>query len=238
MFLESFRHLIEIEALKGKIEIEENKIASENKRISDLLALREKKNNEISELDQTLRELKLTEQQLTIDSTIIKLNRMTSQLTQVSTEKEQVTLENQIKNLKLEVATLEEKYFSGLEESEKIESEISDRKEFMKGSLETIKEIEAEIAIETKAFKTVIENYQKRVDSLMDLLHPSLKSLYLEVEKKYKKGRPVAYLIDKKCSQCHMLMDSMLKLSLEEGRSLECCPSCSRLLIPETAKIY
>ena len=238
MFLESFRHLIEIEALKGKIEIEENKIASENKRISDLLALREKKQNEISELDQNLRELKLTEQQLTIDSTITKLNRMNSQLELVTTQKEQITLENQIKNLKEEVAKLEEKYFLGLEESEKNESEISDRRQFLKGSLETIKELEAEIEIETRGFKTAIEHNQLRVDSLMDLLHPSLKSLYLEVAKKYKKGRPVAYLIDKKCSQCHMLMDSMLKLSLEEGRSLECCPSCGRLLIPETAKIY
>ena len=238
MFLESFRHLIEIEALKGKIEIEENKIASENKRISDLLALREKKQIEISELDQTVRELKLTEQQLTIDSTISKLNRMISQLDQVTTEKEQITLENQIKNLKDEVEKLEEKYFSNLEESEKIEGDISDRRDFLVGSLETLKELEDEIASETASFKTAIDHLQKRVDSLEALLHPSLKSLYQEIGKKFKKGRPVSFLIDKKCSSCHMQMDSMLKLSLEEGRSLECCPSCGRLLIPETAKIY
>ena len=238
MFLESFRHLIEIEALKGKIEQEENKIASENKRISDLLALREKKQKEISELDQTLREFKLTEQQLTIDSTITKLNRMNSQLDQISTEKEQIKLENQIKNFKQEIDKLESQYFQDLERSEQIEKDISERKDFLAGSLETIKELEVEIASETQGFKRAIENYKKRVDSLMDLLHPSLKSLYQEVENKFKKGGPVAFLIDKKCSKCHMLLDSTHKQSLESGRSLEFCPSCSRLLIPETAKNY
>jgi predicted nucleic acid-binding Zn-ribbon protein len=62
--------------------------------------------------------------------------------------------------------------------------------------------------------------------------------MYREVELKFKNKSPVSFLIDKKCSECHMLADSMLKTSLEEGRSLEFCPSCGRMLIPETAKIY
>jgi predicted CXXCH cytochrome family protein len=62
--------------------------------------------------------------------------------------------------------------------------------------------------------------------------------MYLQTEIRFKNKSPVSFLINKKCSECHMQADSMLKSALEEGRSLEFCPSCGRLLIPETAKIY
>jgi predicted nucleic acid-binding Zn-ribbon protein len=212
MFLPSFRHLIEIEALKTLSQIEQMKFDEKSLNLPSLL------------------------ETLSVQET--RLKKLNVQLSLAVTEKEQVAFENQIKLIKIEIEKSETEYFSNLETSESLLSEIEDKNTFLKGSLETLEEIRSDadqnISIEQKA----IDNRDLRINSLMDLIHPSLKSIYLELQKSFKTKNAVSYLIDKKCSECHMQADSILKNSLEEGRSIEMCPSCGRLLIPETAKIY
>lgn len=238
MFLESFRHLIEIEALKRENQQNLERIASENKRISDLEERRKKTLAKNEDLRLEEKNLKLDEIQYKIEDWGTRLTKLNSQLSMAVTEKEQIAFESQIATLTNDIAQNEIDYFTKLEVSEDILSQIKDNEEFMKGSLATLEEIKLEVQDSIAKENTVIENRQKRIDSLVELCHPSLKSLYLAVEKKFLPKRPVSYLIDKKCTGCHMMADSMLKNSLEEGRSIETCPNCGRLLIPETAKIY
>ena len=238
MFLESFRHLIEIEALKRENQQNLERIASENKRISDL----EERRNKTLHLNENLRteekNLKLKEAESQIEDWQARLTKLNSQLGMAVTEKEQIAFENQIAILKKDIDSHEVIYFEKLEQSEAIHIQIKDNEEFMKGSLLSLEEIKKEVALNVEKEKVIIENRNKRIVSLTDLCHPSLKSLYLEIEKKFSPKRPVSFLIDKKCTGCHMLMDSMLKSSLDEGRSIETCPHCGRLLIPETARVY
>ena len=238
MFLESFRHLIEIEALKRENQQNLERIASENKRISDL----EERRNKTLHLNENLRteekNLKLKEAESQIEDWQARLTKLNSQLGMAVTEKEQIAFENQIAILKKDIDSHEVIYFEKLEQSEAIHTQIKDNEEFMKGSLLSLEEIKKEVALNVEKEKVIIENRNKRIVSLTDLCHPSLKSLYLEIEKKFSPKRPVSFLIDKKCTGCHMLMDSMLKSSLDEGRSIETCPHCGRLLIPETARVY
>ena len=239
MYLESFRHLIEVEALKAQNQNELGLIAKENKRISDLEGLRTTKIQELAALEQNLRSLKLTEKQLEIETLNAKLMRMKSQMDLVTSQKEQQALEGQIALLEKQLQVLEENYFLNLERSEEIEQEKKDHNQFLGGSLATINSISSEVEITVKRHQEKIHHNNLRIHSLYEQIDKSLTGLYQSIEKKFPPPlRPVAYLIDKKCSQCHMLQDSMLKLSLEEGRSIETCQTCGRLLIPETAKIY
>lgn len=238
MFLPSFRHLIEIEALKVQNENDSQKIANENKRISDLLAQREKREKDLKFLDEENRNLKLTEKQLEIESLEQKINRMKSQMDLVTSEKEQHALESQLSLLQSEKNQKEEIYFNNLERQESIDEEKKEARQFLEGSLATLEEIKKDVEVEVKKYQDIVNGRLLRVQSLDELCDKSLLNFYLELEKKFKPKRPVAYLIDKKCSQCHMQVDSILKASLEEGRSFETCPTCGRLLIPETAKIY
>lgn len=238
MFLESFRHLIEIEALKKQNQQNVMQISSENKRISDLDERRSKTHFQIDNLILEEKNLNLSNTQQQIDVLQARLTKLNSQLALAVTEKEQIAFEGQIKLVKSEKDNLETLYFSNLEKSENIQQEIINNKEFLEGSLKSLEIIKAEAEKNISNEQKIIDNRNLRIQSLTDLLHTSLKSLYLDLEKKFKPKRPVSFLIDKKCSECHMLVDSQLKNSLEEGRSIETCPSCSRLLIPETAKIY
>ncbi len=239
MFLESFRHLIEIEALKEQNLKNSLQIASENKRISDLEERRKKLllQNENLKIDE--KNLKLSESQNKIDDLQIRLNKLNSQLSLSVTEKEQIAFENQIKIIKEEIEKLENLYFENLEASETILNQIKENNEFVNGSVTTLEEIKKEVAANIIVEENHIKNRDVRINSLLELCHPGFKTYYNELDKKFRpKSLPVSYLIGKNCSACHMSVDSALKSSIDEGRSFESCPNCSRLLIPETAKIY
>jgi predicted nucleic acid-binding Zn-ribbon protein len=238
MFLESFRHLIEIVALKKQNDQNLQQIASENKRISDLEERRNKTTLRLNDIETEQKNLKLPEEIKTIEGLQQRLAKLTSQLALSVTEKEQKAFEGQILLVKEEKEKIEERYFIGLEKSEELTDETQDLESFLQGSAETLKNILLEVQKNIQDEEGIISNRKLRIESLLNLCQPSFKNMYLQTEMRFKNKSPVSFLIDKKCSECHMQADSMLKSSLEEGRSLEFCPSCGRLLIPETAKIY
>lgn len=238
MFLPSFRHLIEIEALKNQNNQNIMQISGEKKRISDLSGLRTKTTLYIENLKNEEKNLNLflILEQLNIHETRFK--KLNEQLLLAANEKEQLAFENQIRLVKIEIEQAENLYFQNLEISESMQLEIKDKKEFLEGSFVTLEEIKKEVEINISAEQKIINNRNLRIEALTDLLLPGLKSLYLELEFKFKPKKSISFLIDKKCSECHLQADSQLKNSLEEGRSIETCPACARILIPETAKIY
>lgn len=238
MFLESFRHLIEILALKKQNNQNLTEISSENKRISDLEERRKKALLENENLKLEEKNLKLQETQNHIEDLSLRLNKLSSQLSMATTALQETAFKNQIQSIENEVAELENNYFENLEKSEAIIEKIKENTEFYSGSTLSLEEIKKEVAANVTKENAAIENRNKRINSLLDQCHPSLKNLYLELDKKFAPKESTAFLIDKKCSACFIAADASLRSSLEEGRSLEMCPNCGRLLIPETARIY
>jgi hypothetical protein len=94
MFLDSFRHLIEIEALKKENLTNFSRIASENKRISDLEERRKKTLVLNENLDLEEKSLKLTESQNQIEDLQLRFTKLNAQLSLAVTEKEQIAFEN------------------------------------------------------------------------------------------------------------------------------------------------
>lgn len=238
MFLESFRHLIEIEALKRDNQVNQQRISSENRRISDIEERRKKALDSIEELKIEEKNLKVSETLNQIEDKQIRLAKLEGQLALSATQKEQSAFENQISILKNDITELENLYFEKLDQSERHLIEIDSLQIFYQGSGPTLKDIKVEVATLVSKEELIIQNRQVRIDALLDICQISVKKLYLELQPKFHPKSPISYLIDKKCSGCHMQLDSQMRSSLEEGRSLELCPTCSRLIIPETAKIY
>lgn len=238
MFLPSFRHLIEIEALKKQNHLNMVQISSENKRICDLEERRTKTCKQIEDLILQEKNLNLPDILEKLSVQEARFKKLNAQLSLAVTEKEQVAFESQILLAKNEKEKIEADYFIQLEHSEAILQEIEDNKTFLEGSKKSLEDIKQEVEKNISREQKIIDDRNLRIQSLINLIEPSLKSLYLDLENKFKPKRPVSFLIDKKCSECHMQADSTLKSSLEEGRSVETCPACGRLLIPETAKIY
>ncbi len=238
MYLPSFRHLIEIEAMKTQNQNDLAAIATEEKRISDLELLREKRRQNIAALDEEVKAMKLIEKQLEVESLEAKHKRTKEQLDTLNSEKDIKAMEHQLEVMGAELSQKEETYFSLLERSEAIAEEKKEAEEFLQGSANTIEDIKKEVEIERQKFNKQIENRNLRILSLEEQCLPALLKFYKEIEKKFAGKKAVAYLIDKKCSACFVQVDSMFKTALEEGRAMETCPNCGRFLIPETAKIY
>lgn len=238
MFLPSFRHLIEIEALKQQNQNDFIAITSEEKRISDLESLREKRRQFILSLDQELKAMKLMDLQLQVETLEAKQTRTKEQLETLVNEKEIKAMEHQLEVMSTELKEKEEHYFTLLERSEAIAEEKKEAEEFLEGSLKTLEEIRADVEREKQKYQLQIDNRNLRIASLEEEVAPAVLKFYQETEKKFVGKKAVAYLIDKKCSACFIQVDSLFKAALEEGRSIEVCPNCGRFLIPETAKIY
>ena len=238
MFLESFRHIIEREALKKQNNDNLRRISSENKRISDLVERRKKTEISLENLKNEIADLKLEETQALIENFQSRLNKLKAQSNSAITEKEQIAFESQIESVSKELESAEEKYFNNLEKSEELTEEREQLKEFLHGSVETLKIISDEVALQIAKEEKEIQGRTQRMNSLIDLLHPSVRSLYQQCENNKARLPTIAFLMDRKCSECHIQVDSTLKSSLDQGASIETCPNCGRFLIPETAKIY
>ena len=163
---------------------------------------------------------------------------MKAQSNSAVTEKEQNAFESQIETVEKEMQVAEEIYFSNLEKSEELISEREQLKEFLMGSVETLKTITDEVAVHVANEEKEIQGRTQRMDSLKERLHPSVRSLYDQCENNKTRLPTIAFLIDRKCSECHIQVDSTLKSSLDQGVAVETCPNCGRLLIPDTAKLY
>ena len=238
MFQDSFRHLIEIEALKKENLQNAARITSENKRISDLEERRKKTLLLNENLAQEEKSLKLTESQNHIEDMQLRFKKLTSQLSLAVTSIQQIAFENQIKLVKDEIEKAELAYFEKLEKSEECLALIQENNDFLKGSITTLEDIKKEVQLNISKEEKLINNLNKRINSLLEQCHPALTSLYLDLEKRMSPKSAISFLIDRKCSACHMQADSVLASSLDAGRSLETCPSCSRLLIPDSARVY
>lgn len=238
MYLPSFRHLIEIEALKTQNQSDLAAVAAEEKRISDLESLREKRRQNITALDEEIKAMKLIEKQLEVESLEAIQARTRQQLDTLASEKDIKAMQQQLEVMAAELKQKEEQYFNLLERSEEITSEKKQAEDFLQGSLKTLEEIKADVVKEKQKFLTQIANRQLRIESLEPEVAPAVLKFYKEIEKKFAGKKAVAFLIDKKCSACFIQVDSLFKTALEEGRTIESCPNCGRFLIPETSKIY
>lgn len=238
MYLESFRHLIEIEALKKANQQNFNEIDAQKKRISALESKKAKFTEEITQFKQDILALKLTEREAQIEVLRNQITKLNDQMLMIKTLREQTALEEQIKDLSLKADQDEEEYFLNLEVSENLILRISDHQQFLKGSENTVLEITAEAEIIILAQEKLVRDRELRIDSLLSQCLDDVKSLYARVEKQLAPKKHTSFLINKKCNECHMQIDSMLKNNIENGVSLEVCPHCARLLIPETSRIY
>ncbi len=237
MFLESFRHIIEIEALKRENALNYQRIKSEEKRIYDLDLLRQKAELRLSQIPDEIKSLQLTSKQNNVEALSSRLTQLNHQQLLAKNQKEEELFLSQISHTSNELSQLEEDFFSCLEKSEQLENEIKEINIFLKGSLQTKNELLLEVKLQVEIEQKSIANRTLRINSLTEELNENVRKIYLETEKRLQPKQTITFLQEKKCSTCFISIDSFLRQSLEEGKSVEQCPNCSRLLIPDSCRI-
>lgn len=238
MYIESFRQIIEIESLKAENQKNTQNIESEKKRTLKLLEQKQKAKEDLERLTAELHELPLKNTLALIDKSKLALQKLQQQENLAKDQKEALAFAKQIEAKKIEVSDLEVLGLELLEREDFLECEIKRLKEFSTGLESSSQIIGAETDELIEKEKSIINARLQRVSALLDQCRLDFKNTYLALEKKFYPKSPVSFLIDRKCQSCFIQVDSILKSSLEEGRTIETCPHCSRLLIPETVKIF
>ncbi|OUR93642.1 hypothetical protein A9Q84_19430 [Halobacteriovorax marinus] len=238
--MEHYKILIELQGHIKSITTHRANIESQNSRL-DLVnkhrTLRENSKNELIQKKSTLHD-----ENLAHEKTLFKkekdLEKANGHLTMVTNDNQIKALEKEVSVLTPLIDSLQENVLENMETIEGLEQEITDCTSFIEGSLESLKELTLEVDSEVKKENQQIENYQSRAKLLLESLETNQRSLFLSVKKTVKDHQVVAFLQGKNCSRCKFEAPSSQVTEVENGRSLELCSNCGRILVPATINAF
>lgn len=238
--MEHFKNLIEIQSLMKKISTHNENIKSHENRVLFVEATRKKRSdardNLLNDKENIVKETNLLEKELYAKEK--DLNRANENLTKASNQTQMEALEKEISIFSPAIDEIQEKILSNLENLENLEIEIQTADEFLKGSLETIAELKNEVQSDVELENKEIKNYQSRIDSLLSLLEHNHRDFFEQTLKNIKDDQVVSFLNGRICSRCRYEASSTQVTEIENGRSLEVCNNCSRILIPKTINSF
>jgi predicted nucleic acid-binding Zn-ribbon protein len=238
MELSDFKTLFRAQTLEEKVAEHLEQIRLHNQRIEVI----DKQRNEGQELlDKKQAELTESKEQLhsgerehhDLTQTIQKAKE---HLDSASTQKVADSLESEITNLSPKADELENMLLELMDKVEADEQEIEKCKVFLAGSVETLKEIQAEVDKDISSEEKEIEDYNKKVEGLLSEIPENLKSNIVRVNVKFLYKKPLSFAINRECHQCKTDIGGNAQTQIDTGRVLEFCPSCGRILIPLAVK--
>ncbi len=234
---EDYRILKELTSLREKRILIQKDLTNELSRIDKIQQQRfqrekDKQHNlhevEISEHQMTQIELQIRE----LDQKISKTN---ADLKSTFDAQEQVKLQHQLDTYLLKRETLEIDGLDILDRISGLSDEIENCNQFLKGSLETIAEIEQDIQIENADLYKDFKNIELRIPNLEEQLPEKLVEKYYTIAKKY--TNPLAEITPhNSCTLCRYLIPIAYVNKVEKEMKFTTCPGCGRILIPQSSK--
>jgi predicted nucleic acid-binding Zn-ribbon protein len=236
-YKESFQNLIEVQSLQNQILKHKKVIDGEESRIEHLKGQRVEKAEMLSTLkDETvILNSNILKQEITLEKLDSSIDTAQNHLKNASTEKEMNALESEIKTWVDEKSILEESLLKDLDIQEIKTKEIQDISGFLKGSEETLKDLELEVKGLVNAENVKIDDLKERIGNLIEICQPVVKNLFTEANNNHEYDSPLALIEDNRCDKCQMHLPSSLTQPVESGKVIELCPNCGRLLVPHIA---
>ena len=232
---ETVHSLIEIQSLLKHISVHKKNISEHQSRTESIKVQRQRNSDKLSELKPRLVEIDGTfnEEDLLLKKLTKELDHKLKQKDLVRTEKELTAIEHDITKLQNDISELEDNALNLLEEKEGLETEIQDLEEFLVGSEKTLQKIEEEASIDQKKEEAEIHHYQVRIDEILGHLPDNFKREFIPVFEQFKDKRPLAFLSKGMCRECRYIIPRAVEEALHRSFTIEYCPNCSRVLIPE-----
>ena len=101
--------------------------------------------------------------------------------------------------------------------------ELKELQEFIEGSAQTLKELEAEVLESNTKDETEIEQYPERVDTIFNELQDPLKTKYGKARDKHRFKEPATYLTTDNCPKCGLAVSPSKKNDILYLKSIETC---------------
>lgn len=232
---DGYQNLMGLQLLQQKIIRHLKAIEEHQRRVSDLVNLRKQKLVKKEDAEKLLQEKvmlsKETEKEM--DRVVSLYQRSKDRTSTIQSNMQLEAVEKELHSLYQKKEELEHKLFSLMEESEELTNHIKEWNNFLHGSEESLKEIEAEVEEDVRQEKQKIHHYEKQEQQLLDLLSPQVKSQFLRLDSKYRYHNPLAEVSGQNCSECRMVVTRKDQMEIEAGTHLVFCSGCGRILIPQ-----
>jgi len=237
MSLQDFSSLVQVQSLENKIHDHLKKIEGHENRITFLNKQRDTKKNELEKLEISLAENKkiISEDEKNLFKYESDLEKTKSHISQATSQQQADALEKELSTLNPKIEELEEKILINLDEQESIIEKQNVCTKFIDGSVETLEEIKKEVKADCEIENKEIAKYQERIALLFEECPDNYKSLFLNLNKKFKYKSPVTSVNNGHCNSCRFAVTSVQKSAVETGNNIELCSSCGRLFAPFSA---
>ena len=157
-----------------------------------------------------------------------QLNKAKSKLTQIRTSKEYMATQRELEVTRRTAMEREEELLKLMQAIEESEAKIAVHEE----ELNALKEHVAQEARETEGkleeLSREAKKMQKQRDSMTDGVSASLLRRYNVIQRRT--GNAVVAARHGVCTGCNMLLLPQLFRILQAGQTVECCPSCQRIV--------
>lgn len=235
---EDYKILKEIASLDQQITKNNELLAIEEARVDKVQLLRDKRQDELTEQSQLLKNTKtqMQETENKIAHEQQPLIRSKENLSSLVDPKEIDALTKQIETKEALVDELENQGLELLDHIESLEDSIKKAETFLTGSLETIAEIKQEI-IENN--KPIIEKTQiaiERTDQLFTELPEDVVSKVKKLINKKLKFGPFTIINKNSCNVCGFEVDKVKYNQIEVKYEFKTCSTCMRVFIPLSAQ--
>ena len=140
-----------------------------------------------------------------------------------------------LKNLGKKKEEIEGIILVTIEAIDGLQKKIAETNQFLDGVQQSITEIEEEVKLAVAHEEKEISILSSRLTNLENLLDPKTKSLFRDLNIRFKYKYPLSIVGRNVCSQCHFNVERNLQSIVEKGATIEQCPNCSRILCPSAA---
>ncbi|MBT3981562.1 MAG: hypothetical protein HOE90_09435 [Bacteriovoracaceae bacterium] len=232
--IEVFRSLKEVMALENKIKRHMDVIDEEKKRISFIENQRKLKQDKLEEQNKLTSSVRAKS---TSDEN--ELEKIDSQIERVKQRIPLLKTDTQIKATEQEAASLDEKkdqlettLLEEIEQLEQLSDSIKEHENFLKGSIQTLADINKEVDEKTAKENKEINNLQTRVSALLEDIPLQYRNKYHDVNKRYLFNNPLTSEENGICEICQMQITSLQHMAIEKMATFEACSGCNRIFLP------
>lgn len=239
MDLREMQDLRECQSLDLIIKSHLDKIETHQKRITKIIKMRSDRQATLTERIEQLPKLKkeISEGEKTFYELSTQITKATNRLAEMTTDQQIKATEKEIAALSPQYEQLEIAILEKMELLEKLEIEIINDQTFLEGSEKSLKEINVEVENDIKTEQKEIEQYQNRINRLLDGCSSTFKKAFIQLNNRYRFKSPVASVENKTCSACRILLNPQHLNNIEKNAGPHFCTNCSRLILPSKAFI-
>lgn len=237
MSSEDFKITREINSLTLKRSTLLDEVTTERKRITFIESNREDRNEELVKTFESLKETKSLMQQVenSIANHQAQLSKDQDHLSAVTSNEQLKSLESSIKHCEEKIEEFENQGLELLDKIESYEEIVSNCESFLKGSAETLTEINLEVEAYAKSHQVEIDRLDSRISLLMKSLPPAFSDRIKRVFERNIAISSFTRIVGDSCEFCKFTLNKADIINVEDKLQLKGCQSCGRIFIPQQA---